>query len=82
MFRAGKDALKVWPGLVDIIPEAKLNLAIFYLKNDDYVSAFNLLSDLEPSTPPVHFVLSFFRNIFSRALSMRLLDSYKIQKNI
>jgi hypothetical protein len=49
--------LKVWPGLVDIIPEAKLNLAIFYLKNDDYVSAFNLLSDLEPSTPPVSIVL-------------------------
>jgi intraflagellar transport protein 56 len=36
---------------VDVIPEARLNLVIYHLRNDDVQSAFNLVQDLEPSSP-------------------------------
>jgi len=34
VFRGGENALQVLPPLVDVIPEARLNLVIYYLKND------------------------------------------------
>ena len=37
MFRGGENALQVLPPLVDVIPEARLNLVIHYLKNDECV---------------------------------------------
>ncbi|KAJ3063591.1 Intraflagellar transport protein 56 [Podochytrium sp. JEL0797] len=51
VFRGGEGALQSFPGLLDVIPEARLNLVIFHLKNDDIISAFNLMKDVEPSTP-------------------------------
>lgn len=51
VFRNGENALRVLPGIVDYIPEAKLNLVIYYLRNDDVTEAHELVSDLEPSTP-------------------------------
>ncbi len=37
---------------MDIIPEARLNLVIYYLKfSQDYEEAYNLIKDLEPSIP-------------------------------
>eukprot|EP00392_Amoebophrya_sp_AT5.2_P013244 g13360.t1 len=42
----------VLPPLLDIIPEARLNLVIYYLKySQDYEEAYNLIKDLEPSIP-------------------------------
>ena len=32
VFRGGKGALQVLPPLVDVIPEARLNLVIYHLK--------------------------------------------------
>lgn len=32
VFRSGESALQVLPPLVDVIPEARLNLVIYYLK--------------------------------------------------
>ena len=32
VFRSGEGALQVLPALVDVIPEARLNLVIYYLK--------------------------------------------------
>jgi intraflagellar transport protein 56 len=32
VFRGGEGALQVLPPLVDVIPEARLNLVIYYLK--------------------------------------------------
>lgn len=49
VFRAGENALQVLPPLVDIFPEARLNLVIYYLKNEDINQAFNLIKDLEPT---------------------------------
>ncbi|KAJ3188291.1 Intraflagellar transport protein 56 [Gaertneriomyces sp. JEL0708] len=51
VFRNGEGALQVFPPLVDVIPEARLNLVIYHLRNDDIVAAFNLMKDVEPSTP-------------------------------
>lgn len=51
VFRSGEGALQVFPPLLDVVPEARLNLVIYHLKNDDIQSAYNLLKDLEPSTP-------------------------------
>lgn len=51
VFRGGEGALQVLPPLVDVIPEARLNLVIYYLRQDDVVEAYNLIKDLEPTTP-------------------------------
>lgn len=43
---------QVLPPLLDVIPEARLNLVIYYLKfTDDWEDAFHLIKDLEPSIP-------------------------------
>ncbi|XP_015790866.1 intraflagellar transport protein 56-like [Tetranychus urticae] len=51
VFRNGEGAMQVLPGLVDTIPEARLNLVIKHLKQDDVQEAFNLIKDLEPTVP-------------------------------
>ncbi|XP_069087334.1 intraflagellar transport protein 56 isoform X2 [Pleurodeles waltl] len=51
VFRGGEGALQVLPPLVDVIPEARLNLVIYYLRQDDVQEAYSLIKDLEPSTP-------------------------------
>ncbi|XP_040596796.1 intraflagellar transport protein 56-like isoform X1 [Mesocricetus auratus] len=53
VFRGGEGALQVLPPLVDVIPEARLNLVIYYLRQDDVQEAYNLIKDLEPTTPQV-----------------------------
>ena len=40
VFRGGENALQVLPPLIDVIPEARLNLVIYYLKNDDVNEAY------------------------------------------
>jgi len=51
VFRGGENALQVLPPLVDAIPEARLNLVIYYLRNDEISEAEHLIEDLDPSTP-------------------------------
>ncbi|CAM9246238.1 unnamed protein product [Ascophyllum nodosum] len=51
VFSGGRGSLKILPPLVDFIPEARLNLVIYYLKNDGLQEAYDLIKDLEPSTP-------------------------------
>jgi intraflagellar transport protein 56 len=51
VFTDGQKALQVLPNLINQIPEAKLNLAIFYLRNDQVSNAVDLLEGLEPSNP-------------------------------
>ncbi|XP_054165935.1 intraflagellar transport protein 56-like [Oppia nitens] len=51
VFRGGDGALQVLPSLVDVLPEAKLNLVIYHLKNDDLRSAETLMKDVEPINP-------------------------------
>lgn len=51
VFRDGEGALQTLPPLVDVVVEARLNLVIYYLRNDEVEEAYNLIKDLEPSTP-------------------------------
>ncbi|XP_077462331.1 intraflagellar transport protein 56 [Stigmatopora argus] len=50
VFSGGQGALQVLPPLIDVIPEAKLNLVIYYLRQDDVQEAYNLIQDLVPAT--------------------------------
>ena len=40
VFRAGEGALQVLPPLIDVIPEARLNLVIYYLKQGAFKSLY------------------------------------------
>ena len=51
VFRGGENALQVLPPLLDLFPEAKLNLIIYYLKNDSIEKASDLMKDLRPVAP-------------------------------
>ncbi|CAJ1395643.1 unnamed protein product [Effrenium voratum] len=51
VFRNGENAIQVLPPLLDIIPEARLNLVIYHLRLGEAVEAYNLIKDLEPSMP-------------------------------
>ncbi|XP_065215212.1 intraflagellar transport protein 56-like [Planococcus citri] len=51
VFRNGEFAMQILPPLVDIVPEARLNLVIHYLKQHDYQEAFELIKNVEPSVP-------------------------------
>merc|ERR1712157_544931 len=51
VFRNGENALQVLPPLLEIIPEARLNLVIYHLRTDEVQEAYNLIKDLEPSVP-------------------------------
>jgi len=51
VFRDGEGALQTLPPLVDVVVEARLNLVIYYLRSDEVEEAYNLIKDLEPSTP-------------------------------
>lgn len=51
VFRNGANALQVIPPQIGFIPEALLNLGIYYLRNDEVQEAYELLKDYEPKTP-------------------------------
>jgi intraflagellar transport protein 56 len=51
VFRRGENALQVLPPLVDIILEARLNLVIYHLRQDNIEQAFNLMVEVNPVTP-------------------------------
>jgi len=51
VFQKGENALQVLPPLVDVIPEARLNLVIYHLHENEVMEAYDLIKDLEPQTP-------------------------------
>lgn len=56
VFRGGENALQVLPPLIDIIPEARLNLVIYYLKNEEVNQAYKLVKDMEPVVPKEYII--------------------------
>lgn len=56
VFRNGEGALQVLPPLVDIIPEARLNLVIYYLRQDEVQQAYQLMADFEPRSAPEYIL--------------------------
>lgn len=51
VFRGGENALQTLPPLIEVIPEARLNLVIYYLKNEEVNEAFQLIKDMECVVP-------------------------------
>jgi intraflagellar transport protein 56 len=44
-------SLQVLPPLIDVLPEARLNLVIYFLREHALAEAAKLISDMEPVTP-------------------------------
>ncbi|CAH1963049.1 unnamed protein product [Acanthoscelides obtectus] len=68
VFRDGDGAMQVFPSLVDIVPEARLNLAIHYLRNNDIKEAFELLRYLQPAVPQEYIL----KGVVNAALGQEL----------
>jgi intraflagellar transport protein 56 len=51
VFGNGEGALQTLQPLVDVIPEARLNLVIYYLKQGNVHEAYELMKDVDPSQP-------------------------------
>lgn len=51
VFRNGENALQVLPPLVHSVPEARLNFVIYHLRQNEIMEAYELIKDLEPTTP-------------------------------
>ena len=43
--------MQVLPSLLEVCPEARLNLAVHYLRQGQLQDAFKLVEDLQPATP-------------------------------
>lgn len=56
VFSNGDHALQVLPGLIDAIPEARLNLVIYHLRHGAVNEAYELVRDLEPTTPQQYVI--------------------------
>ena len=56
VFSNGDHALQVLPGILDVIPEARLNLVIYYLRLENVNEAYELVRDLEPTTPQEYII--------------------------
>lgn len=56
VFSGGEGALNILPQLIDIIPEARLNLAIFHMKRGEAQEAFQLMKNIEPTIPTAYIL--------------------------
>uniref|UniRef100_A0A6P7GWU4 Intraflagellar transport protein 56-like n=1 Tax=Diabrotica virgifera virgifera TaxID=50390 RepID=A0A6P7GWU4_DIAVI len=68
VFRDGEGAMQVFLSLLDVVPEARLNLVIHYLKNNDIKEAFDLLKGLQPAVPQQYIL----KGVVNAALGQEL----------
>lgn len=68
VFRNGEGALHVLPGLVDIIPEARLNLAIHYLRAGDIDKADDLMKNVQPTVPSEYILKGVVHAVLGQKL--------------
>ena len=57
------------PPLLDLIPEARLNLAIYYLKQKNLRNAFQLLENLQPSLPQEYILKAVVNAAYGQQLT-------------
>ena len=57
VFKNGDGALQTLPGLVGQIPEARTNLAVYYLKENELDLAAELINEMDADSPHSHLVL-------------------------
>lgn len=66
VFREGEGALQVLPALVDILPEARLNLVVYYLRQGENEEAYELIKDLEPAIPQEYILKAIVNVVFGQ----------------
>eukprot|EP01012_Entosiphon_sulcatum_P030146 TRINITY_DN3700_c0_g2_i1.p1 TRINITY_DN3700_c0_g2~~TRINITY_DN3700_c0_g2_i1.p1 ORF type:complete len:553 (-),score=181.64 TRINITY_DN3700_c0_g2_i1:435-2093(-) len=71
VFKSGENALQVLPSLVDVVPEARLNLVIFHLRNEEVQEAYQLIKDLEPVTPQEYILKGVVNASIGQSLDSR-----------
>ncbi|XP_050593304.1 intraflagellar transport protein 56 [Bombus affinis] len=71
VFKGGEGALQVLPNLVDVIPEARLNLVIYYLRQDNVQEAFELIKDLEPAVPQEYILKGIVNAVMGQETNSR-----------
>ncbi|XP_011499465.1 PREDICTED: intraflagellar transport protein 56 [Ceratosolen solmsi marchali] len=71
VFRNGEGALQILPGLVDVIPEARLNLVIYYLKQNEIQEAHELIKELEPSVAQEYILKGIVNAILGQERNSR-----------
>ncbi|NXX49969.1 IFT56 protein, partial [Tricholaema leucomelas] len=76
VFQGGEGALQVLPPLVDVIPEARLNLVIYYLRQGDVQEAYNLIKGLEPTAPQEYILKGVVNAALGQEMNSR--DHLKI----
>lgn len=58
VFSNGEKALEILPPLVDQLPEARLNLALYYLRKSAVDDAYELTKNLQPKSPAETILLA------------------------
>lgn len=71
VFRGGEDALRVLPSLLHVLPEARLNLIIYHIRNDDAHAALNLVADIEPSNSQEYILKGIVNTIIGQEQESR-----------
>ena len=71
VFKNGEGALQVLPSLVDVLPEARLNLIIYHLRNENIDSAYELIKDVDPSTPQEYVLKAMVNAVIGQDTASR-----------
>jgi intraflagellar transport protein 56 len=79
VFRNGENALQTLPPLIDVIPEARLNLVIYYLKNDEVNEAYKLIKDMDCVLPKEYILKAVVHAVIGQNTDSK--DHMRIAQN-
>merc|ERR1719502_1862351 len=71
VFQSGERALQILPPLVGVVPEARLNLVIYHMHNGEVQEAFELMKDIEPSSPQEYILKGVTNLAVGQAMDSR-----------
>eukprot|EP00761_Pharyngomonas_kirbyi_P001437 gb/GECH01001441.1/.p1 GENE.gb/GECH01001441.1/~~gb/GECH01001441.1/.p1 ORF type:complete len:560 (+),score=107.94 gb/GECH01001441.1/:1-1680(+) len=71
VFRNGENAKQILHPLVGSIHEARLNLVIYYLRENDVNGAFQLIKELEPSAPQEYILAAIVHALIGQMTDSR-----------
>ena len=63
--------MNVLSPLVEVFPEARLNLIVYHLRNENYLEAFNCVKDLEPTVPREYIIKAVVYSIYGQSTESR-----------
>ena len=66
VFRGGENAMQVLPPLVDVIPEARLNLVVWHLKNNEVDEAYKLIKDMDCVVPKEYILKAIVHTLLGQ----------------